>query len=217
MKKYVNYSLGILLAICPLSLLASTSSRLSNLESITDAQNTTIVELRNQLSSAYREIDDLRGNLEQVTRRLDILEKQQSDNNATESVTATTPLKNDKDVYDQIVDMILAGGKEQQAQTALERYIVDYPESRYIDNAFYWLGQLHFSKNENDQAMKYFTEVVRSYPKSLKAPESMYKVGVILERKGDKGKAKSVYQQVIKQYPSSSVVNDANLRLTRLF
>lgn len=226
MNRQLSHYLGMLMLVCPLSLFASTNSRLENLERVTNAQNRSLLELRNELTTAYKEIDELRGQLEQVNQRINAFEKQRAQTQSSSDVDATLAATNDagnaaisnkdeKQVYDDIVTMILSGARDDDAQAALERYLVDYPNSRYTDNALYWLGQIHFTKNDNDQAINFFSDVVRKYPKSLKAAESMYKVGLLLERKGDSNKAKSVYQQVIKQYPDSTFSTEAKQRFSK--
>ncbi len=75
-----------------------------------------------------------------------------------------------------------------------QNFIKNYPDSTYLPNANYWLGQLN--PGQKDDAAYYFASVVKNYPKSPKAADAMFKVG-IMQDKGDTAKAKAVYQQVI--------------------
>lgn len=86
------------------------------------------------------------------------------------------------------------------AMVAFQNFIKNYPDSTYLPNANYWLGQLNYNKGKKDDAAYYFASVVKNYPKSPKAADAMFKVGVIMQDKGDTAKAKAVYQQVISKY-----------------
>lgn len=99
-----------------------------------------------------------------------------------------------------------------QAISAFQAFIKQYPKSTYLPNANYWLGQLYYNKGKKEDAAYYYAVVVKSYPKSPKAPDAMYKVGVIMQEKGQADKAKAVYQQVIKSYPTSDAAKQAKKR-----
>lgn len=56
-----------------------------------------------------------------------------------------------------------------QAISAFQSFVKQYPKSTYQPNANYWLGQLFYNKGKKDDAAYYFAVVVKNYAKSPKA------------------------------------------------
>ncbi len=44
---------------------------------------------------------------------------------------------------------------------AFQNFIKNYPDSTYLPNANYWLGQLNYNKGKKDDAAYYFASVVK--------------------------------------------------------
>ncbi|EKN4704326.1 cell division protein CpoB [Yersinia ruckeri] len=118
--------------------------------------------------------------------------------------------------YNAAVSLALEKKQYDQAITAFQGFVKQYPKSTYQPNANYWLGQLYYNKGKKDDAAYYYAVVVKNYPKSPKSADAMYKVGVIMQEKGQGDKAKAVYQQVIKQYPNTETAKQAQKRLSAL-
>jgi tol-pal system protein YbgF len=116
--------------------------------------------------------------------------------------------------YNNAVSLALEKKQPDQAITAFQAFIKQYPDSTYQPNANYWLGQLYYNKGKKDDAAYYFAVVVKNYPKSPKSPDAMYKVGIIMQEKGQSEKAKAVFQQVVKQYPNTESARAAQKRLS---
>ncbi|AOV96271.1 cell division protein CpoB [Edwardsiella hoshinae] len=224
----------------------SVEDRVTSLERITNAQGQLLTQLQQQLSDNQRDIDTLRGQIQENQYQLNqIVERQKqiyqqidslSSGNAAQSgvaagssaqpadssapaasaPTAAAPAAASGDAntdYNRAVDLVLVKKQNDQAISAFQTFIKQYPDSTYQPNANYWLGQLYYSKGKKDDAAYYYAVVVKNYPKSPKAPESMYKVGVIMQEKGQSDKANAVFQQVIKQYPNSEAAKLAQKRL----
>ncbi|XTZ37192.1 cell division protein CpoB [Salmonella enterica] len=118
--------------------------------------------------------------------------------------------------YNAAIALVQDKSRQDDALVAFQNFIKKYPESTYLPNANYWLGQLNYNKGKKDDAAYYFASVVKNYPKSPKAPDAMYKVGVIMQDKGDSAKAKAVYQQVISKYPGTDGAKQAQKRLNSM-
>ena len=231
----------------------SVEDRVTSLERITNAQGQLFSQLQQQLSDNQRDIDTLRGQIQESQYQLNqVVERQKqillqldsqgsastgataapaaststgSDSSAaaapaaaTASTAAETPASSgDANTdYNRAVDLVLVKKQNDQAITAFQSFVKQYPDSTYQPNANYWLGQLFYNKGKKDDSAYYFAVVVKNYPKSPKAPEAMYKVGVIMQEKGQVDKAKAVYQQVIKQYPTSDSAKQAQKRIAAL-
>ncbi|ROP59170.1 tol-pal system protein YbgF [Enterobacter sp. BIGb0383] len=118
--------------------------------------------------------------------------------------------------YNAAIALVQDKSRQADAVVAFQNFIKKYPDSTYLPNAHYWLGQLNYNQGKRDDAAYYFANVVKSYPKSPKAPDAMYKVGVIMQDKGDSAKAKAVYQQVISKYPGTDGAKQAQKRLSAM-
>ncbi|NLS52365.1 cell division protein CpoB [Hafnia alvei] len=242
------------IAQAPISSVGSGSveDRVTSLERITNAQGQLFSQLQQQLSDNQRDIDSLRGQIQEsqyqlnqvVERQKQILLQLDSQGSANSSAntgaaaadsaasastgsdassTAATAApaadaapasSGDANTdYNRAVDLVLVKKQNDQAITAFQSFVKQYPDSTYQPNANYWLGQLFYNKGKKDDSAYYFAVVVKNYPKSPKAPDAMYKVGVIMQEKGQADKAKAVYQQVIKQYPTSDAAKQAQKRI----
>lgn len=243
------------IAQAPISSVGSGSveDRVTSLERITNAQGQLFSQLQQQLSDNQRDIDSLRGQIQESQYQLNqVVERQKqillqldsqgsastgataapaasastgSDSSAaaapaaaTASTAADAPVSSgDANTdYNRAVDLVLVKKQNDQAITAFQSFVKQYPDSTYQPNANYWLGQLFYNKGKKDDSAYYFAVVVKNYPNSPKAPEAMYKVGVIMQEKGQADKAKAVYQQVIKQYPTSDSAKQAQKRIAAL-
>ena len=118
--------------------------------------------------------------------------------------------------YNAAIALVQDKSRQADAIAAFQNFIKKYPDSTYLPNAHYWLGQLNYNQGKRDDAAYYFANVVKNYPKSPKAPDAMYKVGVIMQDKGDSAKAKAVYQQVISKYPGTDGAKQAQKRLSAM-
>ena len=115
--------------------------------------------------------------------------------------------------YNAAIALVQDKSRQDDAIEAFQNFIKNYPDSTYLPNANYWLGQLNYNKGKKDDAAFYFASVVKNFPKSPKAADAMFKVGVIMQDKGDTAKAKAVYQQVITKYPGTDGAKQAQKRL----
>jgi tol-pal system protein YbgF len=226
----------------------SIEDRVISLERISNAQAQLLTQLQQQLSDNQRDIDSLRGQIQESQYQLNqVVERQkqiyqQMDSlgqsgaqsataasagsatvaapadNAQAAVAAVPPASggDENSDYNAAVSLALEKKQYDQAITAFQAFIKQYPQSTYQPNANYWLGQLFYNKGKKEDAAYYYAVVVKNYPKSPKSPDAMFKVGAIMQEKGQVDKAKAVYQQVIKQYSTSDAAKQAQKRLAGL-
>ena len=231
----------------------SVEDRVTQLERISNAHSQLLTQLQQQLSDSQRDVDSLRGQIQENQYQLNqIVERQKqiyqqmdslsggqgaststpaaagaatnnaatgSSDTAAAGAAAATPAASTGDEnsdYNAAVSLALEKKQYDQAITAFQSFVKQYPKSTYQPNANYWLGQLYYNKGKKDDAAYYYAVVVKNYPKSPKSSEAMFKVGVIMQDKGQSDKAKAVYQQVIKQYPNTDAAKQAQKRLSAL-
>ncbi|MBS0973215.1 cell division protein CpoB [Serratia rubidaea] len=218
----------------------SVEDRVTTLERIANAQSQLLNQLQQQASDNQRDIDSLRGQIQesqyqlnqvverqkQIYDQIDSLEQGGGQSASAPAATAAAGAgsaaassaapasKGDENSdYNAAVSLALEKKQYDQAIPAFQSFVKQYPKSTYQPNANYWLGQLFYNKGKKDDAAYYFAVVVKNYPKSPKAPDAMYKVGIIMQEKGQADKAKAVFQQVVKQYPNSSAAKQAQKRI----
>ncbi|MBS9438901.1 cell division protein CpoB [Photorhabdus noenieputensis] len=219
----------------------STDERLTQLERISNAHSQLLTQLQQQLADSQRDIDMLRGQIQENQYQLNqIIERQKDIYQQLEGATSSEGSKpaantasstashsgnkasssvgtgSEKGDYDAAVHLAVNTKEYDKAIVAFQSFVKSYPKSGYIPNANYWLGQLHYNKGKKDEAAYYFATVVKEYPKSQKSGESLYKVGLIMQDKGQKDKARAVYQQVMKQYPGTNAAKLAEKKLSTL-
>ncbi|MHA7847857.1 cell division protein CpoB [Serratia sp. D1N4] len=226
----------------------SVEDRVTSLERISNAQGQLLNQLQQQLSDNQRDIDTLRGQIQesqyqlnqvverqkQIYQQMDSLSQGGAQNStdaaaggataaapadsATTAPAAATPAStgDENSDYNAAVSLALEKKQYDQAISAFQAFIKQYPKSTYQPNANYWLGQLFYNKGKKEDAAYYYAVVVKSFPKSPKSPDAMFKVGVIMQEKGQVDKAKAVYQQVIKSYPTSDAAKQAKKRAASL-
>ncbi|AML59583.1 TPR repeat containing exported protein [Serratia rubidaea] len=218
----------------------SVEDRVTTLERIANAQSQLLNQLQQQASDNQRDIDSLRGQIQesqyqlnqvverqkQIYDQLDSLEQGGGQSasapaasaaagagSAAASSAAPASKGDENSDYNAAVSLALEKKQYDQAIPAFQSFVKQYPKSTYQPNANYWLGQLFYNQGKKDDAAYYFAVVVKNYPKSPKAPDAMYKVGIIMQEKGQADKAKAVFQQVVKQYPNSSAAKQAQKRI----
>ncbi|QHA86193.1 cell division protein CpoB [Serratia rhizosphaerae] len=218
----------------------SVEDRVTTLERIANAQSQLLNQLQQQASDNQRDIDSLRGQIQESQYQLNqVVERQKQIYEQIDSLgqgggqSASAPAasaaagagsaaassaapagKGDENSdYNAAVSLALEKKQYDQAIPAFQSFVKQYPKSTYQPNANYWLGQLFYNKGKKDDAAYYFAVVVKNYPKSPKASDAMYKVGIIMQEKGQADKAKAVFQQVVKQYPNSSAAKQAQKRI----
>ncbi len=112
----------------------------------------------------------------------------------------------DKQAYIGAYDAYKAGGAS-KAIKPMQQFIVNFPTSVYVPNAYYWLGEFHLASNPADfsKAKKSFNEVVNKYPKSAKASTALYRIATITQEIDKRPQeALSLMQKLNKDYPNSA-------------
>lgn len=91
-----------------------------------------------------------------------------------------------------------------QAVVAFKRFIQNYPQSRYVGNAHYWLGELHLvtEPQDLDAAKGSFKTLVENYPTHSKMPDALYKLAKVYFLTGDKQQSSQLLDRVVAEYSS---------------
>ncbi|WP_035478329.1 tol-pal system protein YbgF [Aliagarivorans taiwanensis] len=206
------------------------TQRVERLERMLTARNQVQLDMQNQLDELLDSVAVLMGQMEQndyemqqmVQRQREIYQEldrrfaQLNTAAAKPQVQAPVASANEDEAYDAAVALVMEQRDYDAAIPAFEAFISSYPESGYASNAHYWLGQLHFTRGQRDQASTQFEIVVDRFPESNKAAESLLKLGTIATFNSDQGKAKQYFERVLSEYPGSSAAGLAEKELAKL-
>jgi tetratricopeptide (TPR) repeat protein len=93
--------------------------------------------------------------------------------------------------------MLTSVKKEDQAREFFLRLIKDYPNSKYIPDAYLSFAEFYFNKGEMDSALRFY-EKVEQFPKSSVYPYAVYKKGWCYVNLGDFKTALETFVGVVK-------------------
>ncbi|ASQ45136.1 tol-pal system protein YbgF [Legionella clemsonensis] len=102
------------------------------------------------------------------------------------------------------------------ALTAMQRFVVQYPQGGYTANAQYWLGELYLVKSNYAKAIEHFEIVLKKFPSSSKAAASTLKIGYALAASGKIEDARMRLQEVLRNYPDTPTAQLAATKLETL-
>ena len=220
---------------------SSLADQISQLKRLIQARGAAQVNLQQQLAELQEELSELRGETEthaykldqivdrqrelyiEIERRLESIQQQpapviptETANNLTIDESYGVSSLSENEAYDQAVNLILKERRYDDAIPEFEGFISKFPNSVYIANAHYWLGQLLFNKSDFNKAQQHFDRVISFYPDSNKRSDAMLKQGTLLQRMGKQDEAKKLFEQVIEEYPESNSATLAKSRLTSI-
>ena len=233
---------GVVFAQAPVSKLGSGSveERLEQLERVMDARNAAQMALLDQMASLQDEVADLRGKTEEHAYQLEqILQRQREIYQEIDRRLAATPVNaepsvntsqpeaatggveyssnlGENDAYDKAIRLVMEDRRYDAAIPEFRAFIQQFPNSTYVPNAHYWLGQLLYAEGQFDEAKQEFTAVVERFPDSNKRGDSILKLGIVAQQQGESQLARSYFEKVISEYPNSTPAGLAEKRLANL-
>ncbi|MDP1603054.1 MAG: tol-pal system protein YbgF [Legionella sp.] len=102
------------------------------------------------------------------------------------------------------------------ALSAMQTFVLRYPQGGYTANAQYWLGELYMVKKDYTLAIEHFEIVLKHFSSSSKAAACSLKIGYALAASGKKAEAIQRLQQVLKNYPDTPTAQLAATKLKTL-
>lgn len=73
----------------------------------------------------------------------------------------------------------------QNAKVSYQEFLIKYPKSSLVPEAYYWLGKSSQNLKEDDEAIFYFNKVFENYPQSEQAGVSVIELGKTYEATGN--------------------------------
>lgn len=198
--------------------LSTLQQDVAELRGITEEHEYRLEQLLQRQREIYQEIDrrfgqlkDQQGSAAGIADASLVGQPTASGNSDSQSSYSSNLSEND--AYDRAIALVLEDKRYDAAIPAFEQFVQQFPNSTYLPNAHYWLGQLQFAQQAYDKAKQHFQTVVNDYPDSNKRADCLLKLGVIASEQNRSAEAKQHYQQVIEEYPDSTEANLAKQRL----
>ena len=108
---------------------------------------------------------------------------------------------------------LLRNADYDQAIVEFNKFLAKYPDSKYSDNAQYWMGEAYYVTRRFNDAITEYMKLISNYPESQKVPNGLLKIGYSYYELGQKEEGKRILQDLIERYPESSAASDAAKRL----
>ena len=120
---------------------------------------------------------------------------------AVDPATVQQPAYNSEEIaesYARASNLLLKERDFKGAVAAFKQHIVDYPDSPYLANAHYWLGEIYLLQGQDELARQAFTTVVEKYPSHGKAQDANFKLGKIYHQLGELKRARALLETAAK-------------------
>ena len=195
-----------------------------------ERQNEALLDLQRQLEASQVEQRHLRGEFEELQHALKAMQQHERDLygdldkrlsavdarlQSQAAAVAAPPAASDRDVYQAALER-LKGRDYAGAETALQDFLANYPQSLLVDNAKYWLGEAYYVEHRYGEALEAFQRVLKEHPDSRKVPDAMLKVGYSYCELKRYREAREVLARVIKGYADAPAATEARARLQRM-
>jgi tol-pal system protein YbgF len=129
-----------------------------------------------------------------------------------QSQSAPVSAAEEKAAYDQAFQAL----KELRYADAAEdfqAFLEKYPNSDYVDNAQYWLGESYYVTRNYDMALTAFETLIKRFPDSPKSPDALLKIGYTHYELKQWDQARAALTQVQEDYPNTTLSRLAENRL----
>jgi tol-pal system protein YbgF len=104
----------------------------------------------------------------------------------------------------------------QDAITAFQLIVRQYPNDPLAPNAQYWTGDSFYQLRAYRSAVDAQKELIAKYPNSPKVPDAMLNIGSALIGLEQAPEARQTWEKLIASYPGSRAARNAQERLQRL-
>lgn len=110
----------------------------------------------------------------------------------------------------------LKNGRYDDAIRGFRGMLEQWPQGRYADNAWYWMGEAQYVKRDYASALQSFQSLVQTFPASPKMPDGLLKAGLCQVELKRSAEARGLFQRVVSEYPNSNAAALARQSLQQL-
>lgn len=139
-----------------------------------------------------------------------------SSSSTAQPPAATTGILTEQQLYELALDSLLQEEAYQRSVQEFDQYLAQYPDGRFVTNAYYWQGQAYVNLSMFEQARAAFETILEQYPDGRKIEDAMYSLGTVYHRLGDNVRARQLLQDVRARFPNTSAANLADIYMRSL-
>jgi TolA-binding protein len=107
--------------------------------------------------------------------------------------------------------------KYDQEIASLNHLVKNHPNSTYLDDALFELGNTYLIINDKENALLCFKQIENDHPNSDFAVKSRLKSGLIFYNSGQNKLALSTFKNVVKDYPSTPYSKEALVSIRNIY
>lgn len=198
------------------ALKAESHERLQQLE----IANRKMLDLVNQVERMQTEIAQLKGRVDELNYGLESTQKRQQDLyvdldsrlSSKENQKLSDPTLVEEKNLNAIVNNVQAQ-KYKAAMFSLQKFIANYPESKQMGAAYYWLGMSYAGMKQWHEAEITLHKVITMYPEDLHTPNAMLALASVQLSQENKMASNRTLQLLIQRYKESPAAQQAKRAL----
>ncbi|MBW8906458.1 MAG: tol-pal system protein YbgF [Betaproteobacteria bacterium] len=201
---------------------ASDRSALLQLSSQVDTLSNELARMRGQLEllanqgdTAERRQKDLYLDIDTRLRKLEQAREQAATQPSPPATTGAADAEAspaETRAYQAALDQFKLGNYA-LAVSAMQGFLVTYPNSKLAPNAQYWVGMAHSGQRNYKEAIAAQRKLLAGWPDSEKAPDAMLSIASAQETMGDRKNAQKTLEELLTKFPKSSAAVSAKQRL----
>ena len=194
------------------SALLELSSQLQGLRDDMARMRGQVEVLTNTMETADKRQKDLYLDIDTRLRKLEQTREQQAAASDKPAAAEAEASPAETKAYQAALDQFKLGNYA-LAVSAMQGFMVTYPQSSLAPNAQYWIGMAHSGQRDYKSAISAQRKLLAAWPDNPKAPDAMLSIASAQETMGAKGEAQKTLQELIARYPGSSASVSARQRL----
>ena len=107
--------------------------------------------------------------------------------------------------------------KYNQKISVLKELVSRFPNSSYLDDAYYEIARSYVALNDLPSAIKNYKIVKERFSRSSYAPKAMLQLGLVYYNNGDYENSKAFYKRVVSEFPGTQESMDALVGLRNVY
>ncbi|MCL2688748.1 MAG: tetratricopeptide repeat protein [Chitinispirillia bacterium] len=130
---------------------------------------------------------------------------------ATEDLLLSSP---EYDLYQSGL-RLFNGRNYTEAVKVFNDCIAKFPQGRFVDNSWYWIGESYYRLNKMKEAIEAYRNVFTT-PHSSKADAAQFKIALSHHKLGANGQARTEFRRLVERYPASEFVERSKKYIAEL-
>lgn len=164
-------------------------------------------DLYNDLDGRFRRFEQQRADERKAA-------EEESQRRRVEEQKTQETAQSENRVYESALNQFKLGNY-QLAITQFQTFMTQFPNSKFLPSAQYWIGNSHYALRDYRSAITAQTRVVQTWPEDSKAPDSLLNIATSQAEMGDVPASRATLQQLVTRYPQSPAADQAKQRLAR--